>query len=105
MDVDNIIALSFFAACWVLVIVAVVKKLIKNKYAPTRRVQARVVDKHTTDFFSKYAANSKRVRYVVTFAAAGKRLSFYVSPWTYNGYRINDTGTLTYKGDRIIDFR
>jgi hypothetical protein len=41
---------------------------------------------------------------VVTFSAEGKRLSFYVSAFSYAGYTINESGMLTYKGDRLIGF-
>ena len=35
---------------------------------------------------------------------AGKKKVFYVSAFSYSGYRQNETGTLRYRGDRIIDF-
>jgi len=51
--------------------------------------------------FSKYG---KRVKYAVTFLTDGKKKSFYVSEFSYNGYRKGEKGTLTYQGDRLIDF-
>ena len=30
--------------------------------------------------------------------------SFYVSELSYGGYRVGESGTLKYRGDRIIDF-
>lgn len=92
-------------AFWVLIIVAVVVRKLKGRLSPVKRVRAVVVDKHTVEFFSKYAGNGKTEKYVVTFSAEGKRLSFYVSAFSYAGYTINESGTLTYQGDRLIGFR
>ncbi len=103
-NIENIVALSLFAAFWAFIIVAIIVRMVKNKLAPVKRVKAVVIGKHTVESFSRYSGNGKREKYVVTFSAEGKKLAFYVSPLTYNGYRLNDTGTLTYKGDRIIGF-
>ena len=103
-NMENIIAVALFVAFWVFIFCAIIVRVIKNKLAPVRRVKAVVIAKHRAESFSKYSANGKRVKYVVTFSAEGKKLSFYVSPLTYNGYRIDEKGTLTYKGDRIIGF-
>ncbi len=105
MDTESLITLSLVAAFWVFIIAALVIKAVRNKRAPVKTVTATVTDKHTTEFFSKRAPSGKNVRYVVSFSADGKRLSFYVSSMTYHGYRVGEKGKLTYKGDRIIDFR
>ena len=34
-----------------------------------------------------------------------KKKSFYVSQFSYNGYRVNERGTLKYKGDKLIEFK
>ena len=36
--------------------------------------------------------------------ADGKRLPFYVSEFSYSGYRLKEKGTLTYRGDRLLKF-
>jgi hypothetical protein len=46
----------------------------------------------------------KRYRYAVVFSAEGKRFSFYVSEFSFGGYRKGERGMLTYKGNKIIDF-
>jgi hypothetical protein len=79
-------------------------KVLKNKLAPVKSVKAVVIDKHIIETFTKYRGAGKTERYCVVFDAQGKRLSFYVPQFSYEHYRINDTGTLKYKGDRIIDF-
>lgn len=76
-------------------------RLIGYRLAPVRTVPAKVIDKNTMDLPSKYG---KRTKYAVVFQAEGKKLSFYVSEFSYGGYRLHETGTLKYKGNRIIDF-
>lgn len=102
-DFSFIISLLFLAF-WLFIIVAVVVRKLKGRFSPIKTVHAVVVDKHTVEFFSKYAGNGKTEKYVVTFSAEGKRLSFYVSAFSYAGYTINESGMLTYKGDRLIGF-
>ncbi len=79
-------------------------RFIGNYLAPVKTVKAQVVDKSTWETFSRTSPKGKHVRYTVVFQAGKKKLSFYVSPLSYEGYRIRETGTLKYKGDRIIDF-
>ena len=75
---------------------------ISYKFSPVRTVKAKVVDKNKVDFPSKYGTNTK---YAVVFQTeSGKKLSFYVSEFSYGGYHRGETGTLKYQGDRIIDF-
>lgn len=90
-----------FAALLVLVIV----RILRNSFASVKTVKAVVIDKHKIETFSKYSGNGKRERYVVVFSAGGKKKSFYVSQFSYGGYRLNEKGVLTYKGDTLIDFK
>jgi len=55
--------------------------------------------------FAKYSGNGKREKYVIVFSVGGKKKSFYVSEFSYGGYRINEKGVLKYKGDKIVDFK
>ena len=91
---------ALIALVWLLAFL----RIIINKHAPIKTIQATVVDKHITETFSKYAGNGKQKRYVIVFSAKGKKLSFYVSEFSYNGYRPGEKGTLKYKGDKLIDF-
>ena len=77
---------------------------LRNLLAPVRRVKAQVVGKNTVESFSKTGPGGKRIRYVVIFEAEGKKRSFYVSEFSYRGYRKGERGTLTYKGDRLVGF-
>ena len=93
---------------WILIcgicLLAAVRTLVK-RFSPIRTVSAVVVDKHKTEAFSKYAGNGKSVKYVVVFSIGGKKKGFYVSQLSYGGYRVGEKGTLTYRGDRLMDFR
>ena len=80
-------------------------KAVKNRCAPIKTVKAVVVDKNKVETFSKYSGNGKSEKYVIVFSVNGKKKSFYVSQFSYNGYRINEKGTLKYKGDKLIDFK
>ncbi len=93
-----------FIGIWLLAFVAVVVRQIKNRYAPVKTVHAVVVDKHIIEAFSKYATDGKQKKYVVVFLADNKKLSFYVSEFSYRGYRRNEKGVLKYKGSKLIDF-
>lgn len=79
-------------------------RFIRNRLAPVKKVKATVIDKNRVELFSKYSGNGKRYKYAIVFSANEKKLSFYVSEFSYGGYRKGETGTLTYKGDRLIDF-
>lgn len=79
-------------------------KLVRNRFAPVRTVNAVVVNKFKSETFSKYSGTGKYIQYVIVFSAEGKKRSFRVSEFSYGGYRIGETGTLKYKGDRLLDF-
>ena len=77
----------------------------RRQYGRPKTVSATVVSKQVTESFSKYSGNGTAKHYYVTFSVNGKHRSFKVSEFSYNGYRKGETGKLTYKGDRIIDFQ
>ena len=95
------IGILLIIALWFFVCI----KLLLRRLGPVRTVRAKVVDKHKTETFSRYSGTGKSVRYVVTFEIDGKRKGFYVSEFSYSGYRKGEAGILKYKGDKIIDFK
>lgn len=97
---STIISYVFLALIWLLMLVIVVR-YIRSRVGPIHTVRARVVDKQKLEFFSKTGRN---VRCVIVFEIEDKKKSFYVSEFSYGGYRKNEVGTLKYRGDRIIDF-
>ncbi len=97
-----LIALSL--GLWLLYMVRIISKAIKSKYGPTKTVNAVVIDKHIIESFSKYAGNGKIQKFVVVFSIDGKKKAFYVSQFSYGGYRVSEKGRLTYKGEKLISF-
>lgn len=104
-NISNIIIISLFMGLGALALVSLLVKAVKNRYAPVRSVKAVVIDKNKVETFSKYSGTGKSEKYVIVFSVGGKKKSFYVSQFSYNGYRINEKGTLKYKGDKLIEFK
>ena len=103
-NIASIVVLSLFVGISVFAFVSLLVKLIKNRVAPVRTVKAVVLDKQKVEIFSKYSGTGKREKYVIVFSVDGKKKSFYVSQFSYGGYRLNEKGTLKYQGDKLIDF-
>ena len=89
---------------WALLMARVAWKLLGGRFGRTVTVKAEVVNKQTVEFYSKTAPGGKHIRYVVNFLVDGKKKSFYVSEFSYQGYREGEKGQLTYRGDRLIEF-
>ena len=104
-NISNIVIVSLFMGVGALALVSVLVKAVKNRYAPIKTVKAVVIDKNKVEAFSKYSGNGKSEKYVIVFSVEGKKKSFYVSQFSYNGYRVNEKGMLKYKGDKLIEFK
>ena len=104
-NISNIVIISLFLGVGVLAVVSLLMKAVKNRCAPIKTAKAVVIDKNKVENFSKYSGTGKSEKYVIVFSVNGKKKSFYVSQFSYNGYRINEKGTLKYKGDKLIDFK
>ena len=96
----NTIAIILFLIYWILII----RKIIVNKYAPVKTVKAKVVDKYKPNVISRYPEIFKNRWYIVVFETNNKKLSFDVSEFSYDNYKINEKETLKYKGSKIINF-
>jgi hypothetical protein len=101
---DNLPSMILFCLFMGLNALLLIRFAVK-RFAPVKTVQAEVIHKQTVESFSKYKGNGKHVRHCVVFRANGKKLYFYVNQFSYGGYRVGEKGKLTYKGDRIIDFK
>lgn len=99
----NIVGFVFIGV-FLFAFAAVAIKQIKNRYASEKSIKAIVIDKQIIESFSKYAGDGKQKKYVVVFLANNKKLSFYVSAFSYEGYKIKEKGVLKYKGSKLIDF-
>lgn len=99
-DALNVILIALTLLLWILI----VKKIIVDKFAPVKTVKAEVVDKYKTEVVTKMQGAFKRQHCIVVFKTKEKKLSFAVSEFSYDNYRIKEKGTLKYKGNRIISF-
>ena len=100
-NIINAIVMILFLLCWILII----RKIIINKCATTKTVKAKVVDKYKPDTVFTYHGTFKKEYYIVVFEANNKKLSFNVSEFSYGSYKINEKGTLKYRGSKIISFK
>lgn len=104
-NISNIVIISLFIGIGALAMGSVLVRLVRNRFAPIKTVKAVVIDKNIVETISKYSGNGKSKKYVIVFSIDGKKKSFYVSQFSYNGYRLNEKGTLKYKGDKLIEFQ
>lgn len=104
-NISNIVIIALFMGVGALALVSLLVKVVKNRYTPVRTAKAVVIDKNKVETFSKYSGTGKSEKYVIVFFVDGKKKSFYVSQFSYNGYRVNEKGTLKYKGDKLIEFK
>lgn len=93
------------AAFTVFILVAPVIRMVAKSYSKKKTVPAIVHDKYKGQRFSKYAGSGTVEEYFIVFEFNGKKKSFRVSDFSYNGYQVKDKGMLTYKGDTLIDFK
>ena len=104
-NVINIVITSIFIGIGALAMGSIIVRTIKNRYASIKVVEAVVIDKNKIESFSKYSGSGQTEKYVIVFSVNGKKKSFYVSQFSYNSYRVNEKGTLKYKGNQLIEFR
>ena len=104
-NISSIVMVSLFMGVSALAMGRILIRTIKNRYAPIKTVKAVVIDKNKIETFSKYSGKGKTEKYVIVFSINGKKKTFYVSQFSYNDYRINENGTLKYKGDKLIAFK
>lgn len=104
-NVINIVITSIFIGIGALAMGSIIVRTIKNRYASIKVVEAVVIDKNKIESFSKYSGSGQTEKYVIVFSVNGKKKSFYVSQFSYNGYKVNEKGTLKYKGNKLISFK
>ena len=106
MSGDNIaiIVFSVFMVLLILIYLAPIIRLTQSKFGSEKTVKAVVTNKYIAKSFSKYAGNGVREKYVIVFSVDGKKKYFPVSQFSYDGYQVNEKGTLTYKGSSLIKF-
>lgn len=101
----NIITI-IFSIVGAVIIIGIAMRVLKNMLSKPKIVQATVVNKQEYEqlIMYRHQAPQEKQKYVVSFFYGGRKKDFYVSLYMYDSLRINQTGKLTYKGDRILDF-
>ena len=96
-----------FVILELVIIVGIITKLLHNYFSKEKREEAVVVNKQSFDktIYRKSQAPFVKKSYVITFQCKNKKRHFDVSELSYNNYRINQKGTLKYKGSHLIDFK
>ena len=87
--------------------ISIVVRIVRSRFGTVKSVYATVTDKCKTEngTYSKWQSLFPQKHFTVVFDVSGKRMSFYVSEYSYDGYHKGQRGTLIYKGNRIIDFK
>ena len=104
-NIAGFVITALFMGIGVFAIVSILIRFVKNRHAPVKAVKAVVIDKNIVKTLSKYSGKGQHEKFVIVFSVEGKKKSFYVSQFSYQGYKINEKGTLKYKGDQLISFQ
>ena len=103
-EVINQVIVLLVSAFMLFILIKYIANCLRSRFAPVKTAKAQVIRKFRQELFSKYVGSGKRYRYVIVFSVEGKTLSFYVSEFSYGGYKLKEQGILKYKGNRLIDF-
>ena len=95
-----------FALIGAIIVIGIIIRVKINLYSKEKRIKAIVFDKQSYDkqIYRKSQASFTRKEYVITFLCGNKKKYFSVSELSYRNYKVNQKGTLKYKGNQIIDF-
>ena len=96
-----------FALIGAIIVIGIIIRVIINLFSKEKSIKAIVVDKQCYDkqIYRKSQAPFMRKEYVITFLCGNKKRYFNVSELSYRNYKVNQKGTLKYKGNQIIDFK
>ena len=97
----------FFVLVGLIILLGILIRVVKNTIAKEKSVHAEVVNKQYYQYrvIRKQSNPYDEGCYIVTFRIGDKTLSFDVSEFSYNCYKLNQRGILRYRGSRIIDFK
>ncbi len=96
-----------FAFIGVTIMIGVTARICSNYFSKEKEVKAMVINKQSYEkqIYRKSQAPFIKKEYVITFQCGNKKRHFDVSELSYGNYRINQKGSLRYKGSRLIDFK
>ena len=98
---------AVFILLEVVIVIGITIRICKDRFSNVKEVSAKVINKQCYQKQAVYrvvTAQFNKTEYVITFLCGDKKMHFNVSEFSYNCYRINQTGMLKYKGSKIIDF-
>lgn len=108
ISVGNIVNL-FFVLVSLITFFCIITRLIACIYGKEKTVDAIIVDKKCCKkrIYRKSEAPFLKKEYIAVFLSVPKekRLCFKISENTYKSCALNQKGSLTYKGNRVIDFK
>lgn len=104
MNYGNFVSIALMILMIVTWGAGIMSFLRRNKM-PVRSTSATVCDKYIRKTVSRYPGTGNDETYIVVFDTGKGKLQFAVSEYSYNNYRINEKGTLKYKGSQLIDFK
>ena len=95
-----------FVVIGAVIVIGIIIRVIINIFSKEKSIKAIVVDKQSYDkqIYRKSQAPFTRKEYVITFLCGNKKKYFNVSELSYRNYKVNQKGTLKYKGNQMIDF-
>ncbi len=94
----SIAAVCLVVGMWTVVIVRLLReRLARSKTVTGMHFHDRAVNPPSGIFH--------QTQYIVSFSANETVLRLTVSPISYDGYRIGQTGRLTYRGSRVPDWQ
>lgn len=89
-----------------IIVIGIITKVVINIFSKEKSIEATVVDKQSYDrrIYKKSRAPVTKKEYVITFLCSNKKKYFNVSELSYRNYKLNQKGTLKYRGNQITDF-
>lgn len=92
---------------FLLFIIGISIKIIKNYLEKAITIKAKIIDKIATTYnaVSKIPFPGTITDNIIVFYANGKTLRFKTSIWLYDSVKKGETGILKYKGNKFISFR
>ncbi len=99
------IAISFLIG--IIIVFGILYRILKNFISKKKTTDAVGIDKQSykKQIYSKQQAPYTNTEYIITFLCGNKKKNFMVSELSYISYTVNQKGKLTYKGDKIINFK
>lgn len=109
MNLGNFIGIIVIVAALILGFICTFEicRLVITLFASTKKETAVAVNKQACErqILSKNEMTRVKTVFLAEFLCGDKKLTFEVSKETYDSLVLNETGILTYKKKRFLDFR